>query len=66
MTNLDFEFFIIIDSSNKTFSGKKHNTNLEVTTKVKETHQYNNTLSITLPPLTTLYYKYRKNRRRYE
>ncbi len=57
---------LIIDSSNETFSGEKYNTKIEVTTQLKDKHQYHNTLSITLPPLTTLYYKYCKNRRRYE
>jgi len=56
---------LIIDSSDEQFSGKTSMTKKSVTAEKQKTHQFEQTLSITLPPLTTLYYKYRKNRRRY-
>ena len=56
---------LIIDSSDEQFSGKTSMTKKSVTAKKQKTHQFGQTLSITLPPLTTLYYKYRKNRRHY-
>lgn len=51
---------LILDSSNDAYSGKKYNTKSEVKTTADKNHNHNNTLSITLPPLTTHYYKYHK------
>lgn len=51
---------LILDSSSKTFSGEISETLEMVNTQKKQKHNFEQTITVTLPPLTTLYYKYRK------
>ncbi|MBN2898753.1 MAG: 1,4-alpha-glucan branching protein GlgB [Clostridia bacterium] len=51
----------ILDSSEKCFSDVETGTRERVITSSRLTHNFEQTITITLPPLTTLYYKFSKN-----
>jgi 1,4-alpha-glucan branching enzyme len=55
---LQGHYELILNSSAEKFSGVKPRTREKVKTKQELSHSFNQLISITLPPLTTLYYKY--------